>query len=92
MEVVHEHERAPTGLGLDLDANIYFIYARNLEAQNWTLTKSSGFNTEVPWPSAEWQNCASGQNVSECFINVQNVVLDSEGVFWVVDSGVPHGA
>ncbi|THV48164.1 hypothetical protein BGAL_0264g00100 [Botrytis galanthina] len=91
LEAVHEYVRAPTGLGLDPDGNIFFTYARNMEPQNWTLTKATGFNSEAPWPSAEWQNCAAGQNASECFVNVQNVVLDAEGTFWVIDSGVPNG-
>ncbi|KAF7876687.1 hypothetical protein EAF04_001772 [Stromatinia cepivora] len=92
LQAVHEYVRAPTGLAVDLDANLFFTYARNMEPQNWTLTKATGFNSEAPWPSAEWQNCAAGQNASECFVNVQNVVLDAEGVFWVIDSGVPNGA
>lgn len=92
LEAVHEYVRAPTGLGLDPDGNIFFTYARNMEPQNWTLTKATGFNSEAPWPSAAWQNCAAGQNASECFVNVQNVVLDAEGTFWVIDSGVPNGA
>ncbi|KAJ8063953.1 hypothetical protein OCU04_007800 [Sclerotinia nivalis] len=92
LQAVHEYVRAPTGLAVDLDANLFFTYARNMEPQNRTLTKATGFNSEAPWPSAEWQNCAAGQNASECFVNVQNVVLDAEGVFWVIDSGVPNGA
>ncbi|RAL62047.1 hypothetical protein DID88_002534 [Monilinia fructigena] len=92
LEAVHEGKIPPTGLAVDLDANLFFTYARNMEPQNWTLTKATGFNSEVPWPSEEWQNCKSGQNASECFVNVQNVVLDAEGVFWVIDSGVPNGA
>lgn len=38
------------------------------------------------------QNCTEGQNASTCFINVQNVVLDSVNQLWIVDSGIPPGA
>ncbi|KAI9643247.1 hypothetical protein NHQ30_007863 [Ciborinia camelliae] len=92
LHAVHEYVRAPTGLAVDLESNLFFTYARNMEPQTWTLTKATGFTTEVPWPSEAWQTCATGQNASECFVNVQNVVLDAEGVFWVIDSGVPYGA
>lgn len=92
LEVVYESARAPTGLGLAPNGDIYFTYARNMEVQKWTLTKKVNFTSDVPWPSEEWQNCAPGQDVAKCFVNVQNVVLDAEGVFWVIDSGVPNGA
>lgn len=92
LQAVHEYRRAPTGVGLDADGNMFFTYARNMEAQNWTLTKAIGFDSEVPWPSEGWQSCKAGQNVSECFVNVQNIVLDDAGQAWVIDSGVPNGA
>ncbi|RDI85296.1 hypothetical protein Vi05172_g4846 [Venturia inaequalis] len=92
LEVVYESALAPTGLGLAPNGDIYFTYARNMEVQKWTLTKKVNFTSEVPWPSEKWQNCAAGQDVATCFVNVQNVVLDAEGVFWVIDSGVPNGA
>jgi hypothetical protein len=92
LEPVHDCVKAPTGIAVDRQHNVYFTYARNSEPQNWTLTKATGFNTEEPWPSAEWQNCAPGQNASTCFVNVQNLVLDDFGRFWVIDSGVPYGA
>lgn len=56
------------------------------------VVKCTGFNTEEPWPNAEWQNCTAGQDPGTCFINVQNVVLDSIGQLWVVDSGIPADA
>lgn len=92
LETVHESERAPTGIAVDPEHNIFFTYARNMEPQNWTVTKATGFTTEEPWPSEEWQNCAEGQNASTCFVNVQNIVLDSVGGWWVIDSGLPNGA
>lgn len=91
-EVVHEGKVPPTGITVDPEQNIYFTYARNMEKQIYTLTKATSFTDEVPWPSEEWQNCSDGQNASTCFVNVQNVVLDSVGGFWVIDSGVPNGA
>ncbi|QSZ33412.1 hypothetical protein DSL72_004980 [Monilinia vaccinii-corymbosi] len=74
LEAIHESTIPPTGLALDSDASLFFTYARNREPQKWTLTKATGFITEVPWPSEEWQNCKAGQNASECFVKVQNVV------------------
>ncbi|CAN8096990.1 unnamed protein product [Discula destructiva] len=91
-EAVHSGERGATGIAVDPEHNIFFTYARNMEAQNYTVTKATSFTTEEPWPSAEWQNCADGQNASTCFVNVQNIVLDSVGGWWLIDSGVPNGA
>lgn len=91
-EAVHEGTVPPTGIAVDPDQNIFFTYARNMEEQNYTLTKATSFTDEVPWPSEGWQNCADGQNASTCFVNVQNVVLDAVGGWWVIDSGVPNGA
>lgn len=91
-EAVHASVRAPTGITVDPDHNLFFTYARNMETQNYTVTKATSFTDEAPWPSEEWQNCADGQNASTCFVNVQNIVLDSIGGWWVIDSGVPNGA
>jgi hypothetical protein len=91
LEAVHESIRAPTGLGVDSQHNIFITYARNNEPQNITLAKATGFSTEEHWPSQEWQNCVTGQNLSTCFVNVQNAVLDSFGQLWILDSGVPYG-
>jgi hypothetical protein len=52
-----------------------------MEVQKWTLTMKINLTSEVPWPSEEWQNCTAGQNVSTCFVDVQNVVFDAEGIF-----------
>lgn len=90
LEAVHESTKAPTGLALDLDENIYLTYPRNFENASSTVTIATGFTGEEPWPSAEIQNCQPGQNVSECFINVQNLVLDAHGQLWVLDSGIPY--
>lgn len=91
-EAVHEGLVPPTGIGLDPDHNIFFTYARNMEKQKYSLTKAISFTEEIPWPSEEWQDCSEGQNVSTCFVNVQNIVLDSDGGWWVLDSGIPNGA
>lgn len=91
-EVVHEGTIPPTGIAVDPDHNVFLTYARNMQRQNYTMTKATSSTEEVPWPTEEWQNCAEGQNASTCFINVQNVVLDSVGGWWVIDSGVPNGA
>lgn len=91
-ELIHESTIAPTGIAVDPQHNVFFTYARNMQKQNYTMTKATSFTEEVPWPSEEWQNCTEGQNASTCFVNVQNVVLDSIGGWWVIDSGVPNGA
>lgn len=90
LEAVHESTLAPTGLAVDLDENIYLTYPRNFETGTNAVTVATSFTDEEPWPSAEIQNCQPGQNVSECFINIQNLVLDSQGQFWVLDSGIPY--
>ncbi|KAG8159710.1 hypothetical protein KVR01_010347 [Diaporthe batatas] len=90
LEAVHESARAPTGLALDLAENIYLTYPRNFENGTNTVTIATSFTGEEPWPSAEIQNCQPGQNVSECFINVQNLVLDAHDQLWVLDNGIPY--
>ncbi|KAL1879194.1 hypothetical protein Daus18300_001773 [Diaporthe australafricana] len=90
LEAVHESTKAPTGLAVDLDENIYLTYPRNFENATNTVTIATSFAAEEPWPSAEIQNCQPGQNASECFINVQNVVRDALGQLWVLDSGIPY--
>lgn len=90
LEAVHEGTHAPTGLAVDLDENIYLTYPRNFENATNAVTIASSFTDEEPWPSANIQNCQPGQNVSECFINIQNLVLDAHGQFWVLDSGIPY--
>ncbi|QDS76240.1 hypothetical protein FKW77_000701 [Venturia effusa] len=81
LEAVYGSAIAPTRLGLAPNGDVYFTCARNMEVQTWTLTKKINFTSEVPWLPRKWQNCAPGQHVSTCFINVQKVVLDAEGVF-----------
>ncbi len=92
LEAVHESITPPTGIAVDASMNVYLTYPRNgaLTPNNVVLTTS--FTGEEPWPSAEIQNCTVGQDPSTCFINVQNVVLDSLGQMWVVDNGYPPGA
>lgn len=92
LEAVHDSQQAPTGLAVDLQHNIYLTYPRNSGQTPSNVVIATGFNTEKPWPNAQIQNCTQGQNVSQCFINVQNVVLDSIGQLWVVDSGIPYYA
>lgn len=91
LQPVHESFLPPTGLAVDPNLNIYIAYPRNSGPTPNNVAIATGFDTEEPWPSAEIQNCTSGQNASLCFINVQNPVLDSHGVMWVVDSGIPPG-
>lgn len=67
-------------------------YPRNSGPTPNNVVICTGFNEEKPWPNAQIQNCTEGQDPSTCFINVQNVVLDSIGQLWVVDSGIPANA
>jgi hypothetical protein len=90
LEAVHESVQAPTGLAVDLAENLYLTYPRNSENSTNTVTIATGFTNEEPWPSAEIQRCQPGQNASECFINVQNLVLDAHGQLWVLDNGIPY--
>ncbi|PSK42219.1 hypothetical protein B9Z65_4133 [Elsinoe australis] len=92
LQAVHESQQAPTGLAVDNDLNIYIAYPRNSGATPNNVVIATNFSSEEPWPSAAIQNCTTGQNISTCFINVQNPVLDSQGHIWVVDSGIPPGA
>lgn len=92
LEAVHESTDAPTGLAVDNALNVYLTYPRNAENSTNNVVISTSFTDEEPWPSAEIQRCVAGQNVSTCFINVQNVVLDSIGQMWIIDSGIPYGS
>lgn len=89
---VHDSQEAPTGLAVDHEHNIYLTYPRNTGQTPNNVVICTSFNDEKPWPNAEIQNCTQGQDPSKCFINVQNVVLDSIGQLWVVDSGIPYYA
>ncbi|KAF2188400.1 hypothetical protein K469DRAFT_737681 [Zopfia rhizophila CBS 207.26] len=88
---VHSSTSPPTGLAIDPSLNIYLTYPRNSGPTPNNVVICQTYTTEEPWPNASIQNCSSGQNASECFINVQNVVLDSLNQMWVVDSGIPAG-
>ncbi|KAG8632031.1 hypothetical protein KVT40_001171 [Elsinoe batatas] len=92
LEAVHESVQAPTGLALDNDLNIYIAYPRNSGPTPNNVVIATSFTSEEPWPSAEFQNCTTGQNVSTCFINVQNPILGSDGNLYLVDSGIAPGA
>lgn len=92
LEPVHESVNAPTGLAVDLESNVYLTYPRNAANLTNNVVICTSFTDEEPWPNAEIQRCQPGQNASECFINVQNVVLDSIGQMWVVDTGIPYGS
>lgn len=89
LQAVHESAQPPTGLALDNDYNIYLTYPRNAGQTPSNVVIANNFTSESPWPNAAIQNCTTGQNLSTCFLNVQNVVLDSQGVMWIVDSGIP---
>ncbi|KAJ4304751.1 hypothetical protein N0V90_000279 [Kalmusia sp. IMI 367209] len=92
LEPVHESTSPPTGLAIDPNLVLYLTYPRNSGPTPNNVVKCTSFTTEEPWPSADIQNCTVGQNASSCFINIQNVVLDSLNQLWVVDSGIPPGA
>ncbi|ORY59276.1 major royal jelly protein-domain-containing protein [Pseudomassariella vexata] len=91
LEAVHESIQAPTGLAVDSTLNVYLTYPRNSGPTPKNVVLATSFTEEEPWPSADIQNCTPSQNISECFINVQNVVLDSLGQMWVIDSGIAPG-
>ena len=88
LEPVHDSQNPPTGLAVDSKHNVYLTFPRNMAPTPNNVVKCTGFNEEVPWPNKAIQNCKDGQDPSTCFINVQNIVLDSRGHFWIVDSGL----
>ena len=91
LEAVHESKNPPTGLAVDPSLNIYLTYPRNSGPTPNNVVLCTSYTDEAPWPTASIQNCTAGQNASECFVNVQNVVLDSINQLWIVDSGIPPG-
>lgn len=92
LQAIHSSSRPPTGLAVDPSLNIYLTYPRNTGPTPNNVVISISFTDEEPWPNAAIQNCTANQNASTCFINVQNVVLDSLNQMWAVDSGIPAGA
>lgn len=91
LEPIHDSAEVPTGLAVDPDLNIYLTYPRNAANSTDNVVICTSYTDEEPWPSAEIQRCAEGQDPSTCFVNVQNVVLDSLGQMWAIDSGIPFG-
>lgn len=91
LEPVHESHNPPTGLAIDPNGKLYLTYPRNSGPTPINVVVATSFTDEEPWPNAAIQNCTEGQNAAECFINIQNVVLDSLNQLWVVDSGIPPG-
>lgn len=90
LQAIHESQKPPTGLAVDNSNNIYLTYPRSSGQTPNAVTICTSFTSESPWPSASIQNCTTTQNASTCFVNVQNVVLDSIGQLWIVDSGIPY--
>jgi hypothetical protein len=91
LEPVHESAQAPTGFAVDPSLNIYLTYPRNSGPTPNNVVIATSFTNEAPWPNATIQNCTATQDPSTCFINVQNVVLDSVNQLWIVDSGIFPG-
>ncbi|KAF2237151.1 hypothetical protein EV356DRAFT_496693 [Viridothelium virens] len=90
LQAVHQSVQPPTGLALDNAKNLYLTYPRNTGLTPSQVTIAKSFTDEEPWPNADIQNCTAGQDPSTCFINVQNVVLDSQNVMWAIDSGINY--
>jgi hypothetical protein len=91
LQPVHSSSSPPTGLAIDRNLSLYLTYPRNSGSTPNNVVICPTYDTEEPWPNSSIQNCYPGRNASECFINVQNVVLDVIGQLWVVDSGIPPG-
>lgn len=91
LEPVHESQTPPTGLAIDPNGKLYLTYPRNFGITPLNVVVATSFTDEQAWPNATIQNCTTGQNAADCFINVQNVVLDSINQLWIVDSGIPPG-
>ncbi|KAF2107972.1 major royal jelly protein-domain-containing protein [Lophiotrema nucula] len=91
LQAVHSSSSPPTGLAIDPNLVLYLTYPRNTGPTPNNVVICPTYGTEEPWPNAAFQNCTEGQNASTCFINVQNVVLDTLNQLWIVDSGIPAG-
>ncbi|PVH92283.1 hypothetical protein DM02DRAFT_646993 [Periconia macrospinosa] len=92
IQAVHSSKTPPTGLAIDPNNILYLAYPRNTGPTPNNVVICPTYDTEEPWPNAAIQNCTSGQNASTCFVNVQNIVLDSLSQLWIVDSGIPVGS
>ncbi|KAF2729742.1 hypothetical protein EJ04DRAFT_588141 [Polyplosphaeria fusca] len=92
LQAVHSSKTPPTGLAIDPDQILYLTYPRNFGPTPNNVVICPSYGTEEPWPTASIQNCTSSQNASTCFINVQNIVLDSLSQLWILDSGIPPGS
>ncbi|KAH4108125.1 hypothetical protein HBI81_150490 [Parastagonospora nodorum] len=92
LEAIHDSQSPSTGLAVDANHSLYLTYPRNAGKTPSNVVICTSFNDEKPWPTAEIQNCTTGQDPSTCFINVQNVVRDDSGRLWVVDNGIAAGA
>jgi hypothetical protein len=92
LEAIHDSQKPPTGLAVDSAHSLYLTYPRNSGQTASNVVICTSFNDEAPWPNVSIQNCTAGQDLSTCFINVQNVVRDDRGRLWVVDSGIPYDA
>lgn len=77
-----------TGVAVTLDNRLFINLPRSASNTTSTLVVASDFSTEIPYPNASIQHCQPGQNVSECFINIQSVVVDSRQRLWALDTGV----
>ncbi|KAI9871669.1 MAG: hypothetical protein M1823_008378, partial [Watsoniomyces obsoletus] len=91
LEPIHESHNLSTGLAVYPDLDFYLTYSRNTGLTPVNVALATSFTHEEPWPSAEIQNCTAGQHAFVCFINVQNVVLDSVYQMWISDSRIPPG-
>jgi hypothetical protein len=92
LEAIHDSQRPSTGLAVDSQHKLYLTYPRNAGPTPNNVIVCTSFNDEAPWPNATMQNCTVNQDLSTCFINVQNIVRDDRGRLWVVDSGIPANA
>lgn len=91
LQAVHSSSNPPTGLAIDPNLTLYLTYPRRTGRISNNVVSCPTYDVEEPWPNSDIQNCYPEKNASECFINVQNVVLDSLNQLWIVDSGIPAG-
>ncbi|KAF1837213.1 hypothetical protein BDW02DRAFT_628141 [Decorospora gaudefroyi] len=92
LEAIHDSQTPPTGLAVDSAHNLYLTYPRNFGPTPSNVVVCTSFNDEAPWPNSSIQTCTADQDLSTCFVNVQNIVRDDRGRLWVVDNGIPYDA
>jgi sugar lactone lactonase YvrE len=88
------HDR-PTGVAVTPAGRIFVSlpYANfSTERHQATVVEVLPGGSTRPYPNAEWNVKAADRPIGDRFLNVQSVVLDSQGFLWALDTGSPKRA